>query len=102
MEGSTMRDGPDPRPRSTGRPSLTRLEAGALDPVPVEVEVARAGRTATSRQLVAAGTLVREIVRAAGEAPEGSAVLHEDVSIPLDTPVTAPMRLVVVPTFSGG
>ncbi len=87
--------------------SATRGAGPHRDPSPpasvlVEVEIARAGRSATSRHWVAPGTRVREIVRAAGEAPEGSAVLRDGVSVPLDLPVTEAIRLVIVPTFSGG
>jgi sulfur carrier protein ThiS len=45
---------------------------------------------------------VRSALRSLGHFPEGSAVLLEDVPIPLDTPIDGPVRLVVVPTFSGG
>lgn len=51
---------------------------------------------------VVPGTLVRAVLRSLGQSPEGSAVLAEDVPIPLDTPIDGPMRLTVVPTFSGG
>jgi len=68
----------------------------------VEVEVERAGRPARHSRQVPTGTLVKEIVRSVGVAPEGAAVLVEGVSVPLDTPVVRPLHLVVVPTFSGG
>ncbi len=71
-------------------------------PIPVEVEVARAARTRFEHREVPAGTEVRELVRSVGEAPEGVAVLVDGRSIPLDTPIDAPVRLLVVPTFSGG
>ncbi|HXQ93620.1 MAG TPA: MoaD/ThiS family protein [Thermoplasmata archaeon] len=48
------------------------------------------------------GTSVRALLRQLGHPPEGSAVLVGGVSVPLDTPIDSPMRLVVVPTFSGG
>jgi sulfur carrier protein ThiS len=85
-----------------GRPPPEHLPLSASAPVPVEVEVARAGRAAVHVREVAPGTLVKEVVRSVGEAPEGSAVLIDGVSVPLDTPVDRPLRLVVVPTFSGG
>ena len=70
--------------------------------VSVEVEVARAGRSRLVRLEVDAGTSVRAVVRRVGEAPEGCLVLHEETPLPLDTSVDAPLRLTVVPTFSGG
>jgi sulfur carrier protein ThiS len=45
---------------------------------------------------------VRTLLRELGHAAEGSAVLIDGVSVPLDTPIETPTRLVVVPTFSGG
>jgi sulfur carrier protein ThiS len=51
---------------------------------------------------VAPGTLVRAALRSVGHSPEGCAVLVGEVPIPLDTPIDRPMRLTVVPTFSGG
>jgi len=57
----------------------------------------------TRRRLrVAPGTPVRELLKRVGEAPEGCAVLWDDTPLPLDTPVERAVRLVVVPTFSGG
>jgi sulfur carrier protein ThiS len=70
--------------------------------VSVEVEVLRSGRARRSRFDVPRGTLVRAVVRLAGETPEGCAVLHQETSLPLDTPVEETIRLTVVPTFSGG
>jgi sulfur carrier protein ThiS len=85
-----------------GHPAPEHLPLSASATVRVEVEVARAGASSVHSREVAVGTLVKELVRSVGEAPEGSAVLVEGVSIPLDTPVETSMRLVVVPTFSGG
>lgn len=68
----------------------------------VDVEVARGGRTRCARVDVAPGTLVRAVVRSAGEAPEGCAVLVGETPVPLDTPIERPLHLTVVPTFSGG
>jgi sulfur carrier protein ThiS len=62
----------------------------------------RAGRSRSVSLDVAYGTLVRAVVRAAGEAPEGCAVLVGGTPTPLDTPIELPLRLTVVPTFSGG
>jgi sulfur carrier protein ThiS len=69
----------------------------------VELLVERAGRATPPRVVwVATGTKVRVILRESGHAPEGSAVLVDGVSIPLDTPVERPVRLTILPTFSGG
>lgn len=86
------------RPPATGNLPLS-ASPGKLR---VEVEVARAGRSRTSWHEVEPGTLVREIVRSAGEAPEGCAVLIGETPVPLDTQVERAVRLTVVPTFSGG
>jgi len=76
--------------------------SASLSRIVVDVEVARAGRGRVARFEVEPGSLVREVVRLAGEAPEGCAVLIDEVPVPLDTPVERPVRLMVVPTFSGG
>jgi sulfur carrier protein ThiS len=68
----------------------------------VTVEVARAGSSVVHHLDVAPGSLVREALHRIGLHPEGSAVLLAGTSIPLDTPLTEPVRLLVVPTFSGG
>jgi len=68
----------------------------------VEVEVARGGRSRSARFEVEPGTLVRAVVRFAGESPEGCAVLLGESPVPLDMPIERPLRLTVVPTFSGG
>ncbi len=68
----------------------------------VEVEIVRGGRTRTARFDVASGTLVRALVRSAGEAPEGCAVLVGETPVPLDTPIERPLHIMIVPTFSGG
>jgi len=78
------------------------LPLSASSTVRVQVEVARAGRSTSLERSVPVGTLVRAVVRGVGEAPEGSAVLVDGVSVPLDTPITTPLRLTVIPTFSGG
>ncbi|HTT17017.1 MAG TPA: hypothetical protein VMH49_06660 [Thermoplasmata archaeon] len=70
--------------------------------IEVDVEVARGRASRTVQKVVVVGTLVKQVVRDVGESPEGSAVLRDGVSIPLDTPLTVPVRLVIVPTFSGG
>jgi len=70
--------------------------------VSVEVEVARSGRSRTSQLEVVPGTLVRDVVRRAGEVPEGCAVLVGETPVPLDFPIESAVRLTIVPTFSGG
>jgi sulfur carrier protein ThiS len=66
------------------------------------VDITRGASTTTRRITVPSGTLVRAVLRSLGHAAEGSAVLVDDVPIPLDTPLEAPTRLTVIPTFSGG
>jgi sulfur carrier protein ThiS len=68
----------------------------------VEVEVARAGRSTLFHLEVAPGTTVRAVVRQVGQAPEGAVVLLDETPVPLDLPIDRPLRLTVVPTFSGG
>jgi len=70
--------------------------------VSVEVEVLRSGRRRRARFDVPTGTLVRTLVRMAGETPEGCAVLRDETPLPLDSPIEETVRLTVVPTFSGG
>ena len=79
------------------------LSASPTTPmVRVDVEVVRSGRTRRSHVDVPPGTLVRAVVREAGESPEGCAVLRDETPLPLDLPIDGPVRLTVVPTFSGG
>ncbi|MGI0130096.1 MAG: hypothetical protein ACREDE_09465 [Thermoplasmata archaeon] len=66
------------------------------------VELTRGGSVERRRFRVAPGTLVRDVLRSTGRAAEGSAVLVDDVFIPLDTRIERPLTLTVVPTFSGG
>jgi len=66
------------------------------------VEVARGGSVRRARFSVDPGTLVRAVVRLAGESPEGCAVLVGETPVPLDTPLERSLRLTVIPTFSGG
>jgi len=70
--------------------------------IAVVIEVTRGGSQVRRRIRVAPGTLVRAALRSTGNAPEGSAVLIDDLPVPLDTPIDRPVRLIVVPTFSGG
>jgi len=87
-----------------GRPATpeTLPLSAPSGPIEVTVEIARAGRSVRRTVEVRPGGLVRDVVREVGQAPEGCAVLVQGTSIPLDTPITAPLRLTVVPTFSGG
>ncbi len=78
------------------------LSASSLGGLVVEVEVARAGRRESHTFHLPAGSRVRDGVRAAGLSPEGVAVLVDEVPVPLDQPLEGPVRLLVVPTFSGG
>jgi sulfur carrier protein ThiS len=87
------------RPRTT---ESLPLSASPPSLILIDVEVARGGRSSHHRLEVLTGTLVRTALKQLGEAPEGSAVLVDDTPIPLDTPLEAPTRLLVVPTFSGG
>jgi sulfur carrier protein ThiS len=70
--------------------------------VAILIELTRGGSVERRRVRVPSGTLVRAVLRSVGQAPEGSAVLLGETPIPLDTPIDGPMRLTVVPTFSGG
>ncbi len=83
-------------------PAPEALPGRAPSPVRLEVEIARAGRTSSRVLEVPPGTLVRTVLRQLQLAPEGSAVMIGGVSVPLDTPVETPLKLLVVPTFSGG
>ncbi len=89
--------------RDTTRPPETLpLSASRPERVAVVLEVTRGASVRRRRLHVAPGTLVRTVLRTAGCAPEGSAVLLDDTPVPLDLPIERPVRLVVVPTFSGG
>ena len=76
--------------------------ASAPRPLTIEIEVARAGRSELRRIDVPFGAPIRIALREIGLAPEGCAVLSEGRPLPLDTPLERPLRLTVVPTFSGG
>ncbi len=62
----------------------------------------RAARVVRRTVEVTPDSTVRECVRSVGLTPEGTSVLVDGHSVPLDLPVAAGMRLTVVPTFSGG
>ncbi len=85
-----------------GRPPAAESLPLSASGLRVEIEVARAGRTERRSVTVPPGTMVRVVLRELGLAPEGCAVLVDERSIPLDTPVDRPLALTVVPTFSGG
>jgi sulfur carrier protein ThiS len=78
------------------------LSASSRPVLTVEVEVARAGRSTVRTFTVPVGTRVRDVIRHVHEAPEGSVALRDGASIPLDTALDRSVRLVVLPTFSGG
>ena len=87
-----------------GPPSAENLPLSASSPpeITIVVEVARAGRRSEQVVTVPVGALVRDVIRHAHQAPEGSVVLIDGVSVALDTPLERPVRLLVLPTFSGG
>ncbi len=97
MHRGSSKDG-----RTRARPSEILPLSASPDLVVLEVELARGGPAQRTTLAVARGTLVRDVVRQVGGSPEGCAVLIEDIPVPLDLPIERPLRLVVVPTFSGG
>jgi sulfur carrier protein ThiS len=98
MHRGSSKDVRDPS-RATG---ILPLSASSRSVVAVVLEVTRAGSVDRHRVKVTRGTSVRAVLRTIGRAAEGSAVLLDDRSIPLDTLIERPVRLVVVSTFSGG
>jgi sulfur carrier protein ThiS len=87
---------------SARTPGILPLSASPPSSVTVVLEVTRAGNVERRRVKVARGTSVRAVLRSIGQAAEGSAVLLDETSIPLDLPIERPLRLTVVSTFSGG
>ena len=85
--------GPETLPLSAFPPSR---------PITVVLEVVRAGHSVAHTLESTEGTLLRQLLRTIGQAAEGCAVLDGDRPVPLDLPITASVRLTVVPTFSGG
>jgi sulfur carrier protein ThiS len=85
-----------------GRPPTTGRLPLSAPLLAVEVELVRGTRGEVHRLELAPGTRVREAVRQLGLAPEGTAVLLDDTPVPLDLPLERPVRLTVLPTFSGG
>jgi sulfur carrier protein ThiS len=97
MHRGSSKDG-----RRNARPSEILPLSASPDPIELEVELTRGGSVRRQVVSVPRGTLVREIVRRVGGSPEGSAVLIDSVPVPMDLPLVRPVRLVVIPTFSGG
>ncbi len=80
------------------------LPLSASPPKEIEVELAitHAGRVELRRVTVPFGAPVRAALGAVGQPGEGAAVLLDESFVPLDLPITRPVRLTVVRTFSGG
>ncbi len=78
------------------------LSASPSSEVAVVLEVTRAGSVERHEVRVPQGAPLRLALRRGGLAAEGSAVLLEGISVPLDLPIERPARFTVVPTFSGG
>ncbi|MHB1434944.1 MAG: hypothetical protein ACYCPN_02775 [Thermoplasmata archaeon] len=70
--------------------------------MPIDFEVARAGRSVDHHLEVPVGTPLRDALRRIDQMPEGSLVLEDGKSVPLDTPLDRPFKLLIVPTHSGG
>ena len=87
-----------------GPPPTETLPLSASPPptIAVEVEVARGGRSRVESVTVPVGARVRDVIRHAHQAPEGSVVLIDGLPVPLDTRLETAVRLLVLPTFSGG
>jgi len=98
MHRGSSKDVPGPSRATETLP----LSASAPRTVSVVLELTRAGTVARRRLRLPVGTPVRTALQRIGQAPEGSAVLLDDVPVPLDLPIDRPMRLTVVSTFSGG
>jgi sulfur carrier protein ThiS len=97
-----MHRGSSKEARDTARASDTLPLSASPATVVVTVELTRGGSVVRRRLRVPAGTLVRAVVRESGLSPEGSAVLVDGTSVPLDAPLDRPTRITIVPTFSGG
>jgi sulfur carrier protein ThiS len=78
------------------------LSASASRTVSVVLELTRAGRVERRRVRVPVGSPLRTALHRVGASPEGSAVLLDDLPVPLDLPIDRPLRFTVVSTFSGG
>ena len=88
--------------RARARTSETLPLSASSPRVRITVELVRAGTSELRRLSVPPGTAVRVMLRTLGRPAEGSAVLVEDVPVPLDTPIDRPTRFTVLTTFSGG
>jgi sulfur carrier protein ThiS len=98
MHRGSSKDGRD----FTRTSGILPLSAPSGPMLTVTIEITRGASIQRRRLRVPPGTLVRTVLRSAELAPEGSAVLVGETPIPLDTPLERPVRLIVVPTFSGG
>ena len=83
-------------------PERLPLSASPLAPIAVDVEIRRSNPSEPQTVHVPPGTTVRALLKSLGQPPEGSAVWLDDEPVPLDAPISAPCRALVVPTFSGG
>ena len=83
-------------------PYSETLPLSAPPIVEVTFEIERGARVERRIVAVRNGSTVRSALRAIRMFGEGSAVLEEGRSVPLDTPITEARILTVVPTFSGG
>jgi hypothetical protein len=95
--GSSKGGRVDPRP-----PEILPLSASPPPLVRVEFVLVRAAQSSERVIEVPSGTLLRAAVHLVGHSPEGAAVLDGETPLPMDTPLTEPVRLTLVPTFSGG
>jgi sulfur carrier protein ThiS len=83
-------------------PPTETLPLSASTLLSVTVDVGRAGTPDVRTVQLPPGSLVRDAVRAVGQAPEGCVVLLDSLPLPLDEPLRDSVRLTVVPAFSGG
>ena len=98
MHRGSSKDGRGPPPATGSLP----LSASPPPELEVVLELTRGGGTDLRSVRVPAGTRLRTVLKGLGLAAEGSAVLLDGVSVPLDLSIDRPLRLTVVPTFSGG
>jgi sulfur carrier protein ThiS len=97
MHRGSSKDGP-------GTDRASGILPLSASPALVEVELELEGPGGPYRRsiVVPPGTRIREAVRRTGRSPEGCAVFVDESSVPLDAPIDRPVRLRIVPTFSGG
>ena len=98
MHRGSSKDVAGPPPAAESLP----LSASSPLEIEVDVEVVRARTVERHHFRLAPGTTVRAVLETIRAPPEGSAVLVNEVPVPLDLPIDRPVRLTVVPTFSGG